>query len=97
MQGELGESGAVKGAWQEYHIGNTMLCSIMNGLFHLIRVPPLLMTDLFAYPGTKFCLDTPRTGNSLRRIAENLLKLTREYRDILACQYPLGQALKNHP
>ena len=30
MQGELGESGAVKGAWQEYHVVNTMLCSIMN-------------------------------------------------------------------
>ena len=23
------------------------------GLFHLIRVPPLWMTELFAYPGTK--------------------------------------------
>ena len=26
---------------------------VMNGLFHLIRVPPLWMTELFAYPGTK--------------------------------------------
>jgi len=26
-----------------------------------------------------------------------LLKFTREYGDILACQYPLGQTLKNHP
>ena len=42
-------------------------------------------------------LDTPRTDNSLRRITENLLKFTREYGDILAYQYPLGQTLKNHP
>ena len=27
---------------------------------------------------------------------ENLLKFTREYKDILVCQYPLGQTLKNH-
>ena len=46
--------------------------------------------------GQKFCLNTPRTDSSLRRITENLLKFTREYRDILACQYPLGQTLKNH-
>ena len=67
------------------------------GQFHLIRGTPLWMTDLFAYPGTKFCLDTPRTESSLQRITENLLKFTREYGDILACQYPLGQTLKNHP
>ena len=43
----------------------------------------------------KFVL-TPlyRTDSSLRRIRENLLKFTREYRDILVCQYPLGQTLK---
>ena len=64
----------------------------------LIRVPPLWMTELFAYPGTKILLLTPpRTDSSLRRITENLLKFTREYGDILACQYPLGQTLKNHP
>ena len=65
--------------------------------FHLIRVPSLWMTELFAYLGQKFCLDTPRTDSSLRRITENLLKFTREYGDILACQYPLGQTLKSHP
>ena len=47
--------------------------------------------------GQKFCLDTPRTDSSLQRITEILLKFTREYGDILACQYPLGQTLKNHP
>ena len=36
---------------------------------------PLWMTELFAYPGT--------------RITENLLKFTREYGDILVCQYSL--------
>ena len=46
--------------------------------------------------GQKFCLDTPRTNSSLQRITENLLKFTREYGDILACQYPQGQTLKNH-
>ena len=55
------------------------------------------MTDLFAYPGTKFLSYTPRTDSSLRKITENLLKFTREYGDILVCQYPLGQTLKNHP
>ena len=40
--------------------------------------------------GQKFGLDTPRTDSSLWRITENLLKFTREYGDILACQYPLG-------
>ena len=45
----------------------------------------------------KFCLDTPRTDSSLQRITENLLKFAREYGDILVCQYPLGQTLKNHP
>ena len=44
-----------------------------------------------------FAFDTPRTDSSLRRIKGNLLKFTREYEDILACQYPLGQTLKNHP
>ena len=53
--------------------------------------------ELFAYPGTKLFLDTPRTDSSLRRITKILLKFTREYGDILACQYPLGQTLKNHP
>ena len=32
----------------------------------------------------------PRTDSSLRRITEDLLKFTREYEDILACQYPPG-------
>ena len=43
------------------------------------------------------CLDTPRTDSSLQRITEILLKFTRECGDIPACQYPLGQILKNHP
>ena len=43
--------------------------------------------------GQKFCLDTPRTDSSLQRITENLLKFTREYGDILACRYPLGQVI----
>ena len=30
-------------------------------------------------------------------LQKNLLKFTREYGDILACRYPLGQTLKNHP
>ena len=47
--------------------------------------------------GQKFCLDFPRTDSSLRRITKNLLKFTREYGDVLAHQYPLGQTLKNHP
>jgi len=34
----------------------------------------------------KFCFDTPRTDSSLRRIMEKLLKFTRHYEDILACQ-----------
>ena len=38
-----------------------------------------------------FCLDTPRTDSSLRRITEILLKFAREYGDILACQYPPGK------
>ena len=60
---------------------------------------PLWMTDLFAYiPWDKnFCLDTPRTNSSLQRITKNLLKFTREYGDILVCQYPLGKTRKNHP
>ena len=58
---------------------------------------PLWMTQLFAYPWTKFCLDTSRTNSSLQRITDNLLKFTREYGNILVCQYFLGQTLKNHP
>ena len=49
------------------------------------------MTELFASPGMKFWLDTPRTDSSLQRITEILLTFTREYGDILVCQYPLGQ------
>ena len=45
----------------------------------------------------KFCLEIPRTDSNLRRITENLLKFTREYGDILVCQYPLRQTLKSHP
>ena len=41
------------------------------------------MTELFAYSGTKFWLDTSRTDSSLRKITENVLKFTEEYRDIL--------------
>ena len=58
-----------------------------------------LMDDRVYLPtlGQKFCVDTPRSDISLRRITDNLLKFTREYGDILECQYPLGQTLKNHP
>ena len=52
------------------------------------------MTVLFAYPGTKFWLGTPRTKSSLWRVTDNLLKFTREYRGILVSHYPLGQTLK---
>ena len=38
----------------------------------------------------KLCLDTPRQVSSLWRTAENLLKFTREYGDILVCQLPPG-------
>ena len=47
--------------------------------------------------GQKFWLDTPRTDSSLQRITNNLLQTTREYGDILVCQYPLEQTLKNDP
>ena len=68
------------------------------GLSHLIRVPPMNDRAICLYTlGQKFCLDTPRTDSNLRRITENLLKFTREYGDILVCQYTLGQTLKNHP
>ena len=53
----------------------------------------LWMTVLFANPGPKIWLDTPK----MDRITENVLKFTREYGDILVCQYPMGQKLKNYP
>ena len=48
-------------------------------------------------PWDKYFALTPLGHSSLQRITENLLKFTREYGDIIACQYPLGQTLKNHP
>ena len=39
----------------------------------------------------KFCLDTPRTDSSLKRITENLQESTE------ISHHPLGQTLKHHP
>ena len=47
------------------------LICIHNGLSNLIRVP-LWMIELFAYPGTKICLDTPVVYRELRKIYWNL-------------------------
>ena len=74
-----------------------VLCEFDYWAIPFNKGTPLWMTELLPTLGQKFCLDTPRTDSSLRRITGKLLKFTREYEDILACQYPLGQTLKNHP
>ena len=53
---------------------------------------------LFAYPSwaKNFAL-TPLGQTVVYGELRILLKFTRDYGDILACQYPLGQTLKDHP
>ena len=80
-------------------------CSCMDSFISSLKwaipfnkgTPPYGWQSFLPTLGQKFCLDSPRTDSSLQRITENSLKFTREYRDILACQYPLGQTLENHP
>ena len=49
------------------------------------------MTELFAYTlRQKFCLDTPRTDNSLRRITENLLEVYKRIRGYPSMSIPPG-------
>ena len=80
--------------WLGFDWDNPQTVNIGHSMRYVIgyisQSTPLWMTAVFVYPGTKILACTSRTGSSLRRITEHLLKYTREDGNILVCQYPPG-------